>query len=245
MRLPLGFWPTSRTSPLPHRRGRRPVRALLRAQGGLAALEFALTAPIVLAMALGAYDLIGAYLAWRKVTQATQAIGEIATAVAANTDNTNSLTLGQATTATSALYAYLPSLQSGATSSFGVALTGVAFEPTAKNCTGSGCQFKANTTWSRGFQGTMSVARPCGALAAAPDVAAPDSTTLPSSAFSAAPLLVVDVGYQFKPVALQFIKQDITMRRAAYFPMRTGTNDRWLHYVDPSNPQARCPGYDS
>lgn len=224
-----------------------------RARRGVALVEFAFAATVAVPLALATYDLANAFAAWRKVTQAVQAVGEIGSAMAANMDNSNTLSLGQADAATTAVFAYLPALRTAAAADWGVALSSVVFEPSGKACRQAGANanhFCARLAWSRTFQGAMPVARACAGDASQYSLApvndaegSPAPGQLPAGLYTAAPLLVVDLAYTFKPVTLQFIRQGIVMRRSAYYPMRTGTNDRWLRYTDPAGGSARCPGY--
>lgn len=212
-----------------------------------------MAATVSVPVALAVYDLANGFAAWRKVTQAAQAVGEISTALAANVDNSNSLSFAQADVATTAIFAYLPALRTASPAEYGVALSSVLFQPATSGCAQAGASANslcARLAWSRNFQGNLPVARPCAASAdqytLAPVDDAAGSTTagqVPAGAYTPAPMLVVDVAYTFRPLTLKFIQQAFVMRRSAYFPTRTGTNAQWVRYADPAGQAARCPGY--
>ena len=100
---------------------------------GAIALELAITMPVLVVIALAAFDLVGAVAAWRRVRAAATSIAEIATSLAVNTSNsTNQISSTQAAAASTAIYPYIPALyQSGNTTPFAVTLSAVVFEPLA------------------------------------------------------------------------------------------------------------------
>jgi Flp pilus assembly protein TadG len=210
-------------------------------------VEFALIAPILLTLAAGLYDLTTAYIAWQRVSLGAQAIGEIATSVAATAANTNSLSASQASQASSAVYAYIPDISGAAPSAFGVVLTSVVMTPTVQGCM-TDCTYTAHVAWSGVFQGSAAV-RPCDArlnesvLTSVGDEVDPSPNTLPEHVYSAAPLLVVDLSYTFTPLFFRFITGPIVMTRTAYFPTRTGRLGNWIQYSELSGPNIRCAGY--
>jgi Flp pilus assembly protein TadG len=207
-------------------------------------VEFALVAPVLVILLVGARDLSVGIATWWHVTQAAKAIGQIATATAANTDQTNSLTATEAYAAATAVFPLLPQLVSTAAKDFGVVLSAVVFTPTAAvvtPCTGA-CLYAAAVAWSHVPLGGAA-ARPCGALTQAADTAAPSPTTLPASAFSAAPLLVVDLSVTFRPIFTSLLAAAIPLTRTVYLPLRTGPDSAWVRYVDTGSAQPMCPGF--
>jgi Flp pilus assembly protein TadG len=208
---------------------------------GLAGLEFALVAPVLILLALGTYDLVGATTTWWHLAEAAQAVGQIATSSAAQVNETNSLTKTQAYAASTAIYPLVPELTSGTAKIFGVVLTSVVFTPTVGGCT-SGCTYTAAAAWSHSLVGTATL-RACGALVLASDGAAPSAATLPADVFTSAPLLVVDIYYTYQPLFTMFVAVPIPMIRTAYLPMRTGADAQWMRYVDPTSAQPMCPGF--
>ncbi len=224
--------------------GQRASR-LLRAREGLAALEFAIIAPLLIAAFTGLYDLTTGFLAWQRVNMAALAIDQIATAMAATPQNTNILDLADATTAASAIYAYLPDTLTAPAASFGVVITSVVMTPTQAGCT-SGCTYNANVAWSGSYQGTAGTIRPCGTLTAVPDASNITPTTLATDAFSPEPILVVDVTYTFHPLFFSYVKNNIVMTRTAYFSPRIGLVTDWFQYyliTGSNDATVLCPGY--
>lgn len=216
---------------LPLRRGRRSARR------GVAALEFALASPMLILMLLSMYDIANGWLAWRRLTAAAQSVGQIATMLAVNADGTNSLTYDQAWRSSTAVYAAMPEmLVTGAR--YGVTLSQVLFT-SASACNGTICA--AHVDWSQAMLG-VAAPRPCGALSATAtaDDAAPGPTVMPESAFQAAPVLVADVTYAFKPLFLGGVVGPISMARSSYFPARSGSSNQAITY---SGPNAQCPAF--
>ena len=206
---------------------------------GVAAVEFALIAPVMIMLAFGIYDLVAATATWWHLTQAAQAIGQIATSTAANPNNTNTLTVAQAYTASTAVYPLVPQLQLAQARNFGVVLTSVVFSPCASGCT---TPYHAAVAWSTQTVGSGATVRACGALAATTtDSGTQSAGTLPPDVFTSAPLLVVDVTFNYIPVFVQFITGPILMTRTAYFPLRTGGDSQWVSYRGTG--ATMCAGY--
>ncbi len=207
---------------------------------GVAAVEFALVAPLMFMLAFGVYDLVAGTTTWWHLTQAAQAVGQIATSTAAQPNNTNSLTVAQAYTASTAAYPLLPQLASTSAHNFGVVMTSVIFTACTSGCT---TPYTAAVAWSKATIGTGGTIRPCGPLVATgTDASVQSFGTLPPDAFTSSPLLVVDVTYRFVPIFTQFITGPILMTRSAYMPLRTGADAQWVSYVDPTTSQPMCPG---
>lgn len=134
-------------------------------QRGVAALEFALTAPLLLLL-MGMYDLANGWIAMQRLTAATRSVGQIATLLAVNADGSNSLSHDQAWRASTAIYAAMPELLA-AGSVYGVAMSEVLFtSPPA--CAGTSCV--ANVAWSTLLLG-VAPTRACGTLTATDDSA--------------------------------------------------------------------------
>jgi Flp pilus assembly protein TadG len=220
-------------------------------RNGLAGLEFALIAPVLLSMLAGVYDLTTAYIAWERVNLCAQAIDQVATAQAANSTATNTLTNAQTTAAASSAYAYLPGTLTPAAPTFGVTVSSIVMTPTVPGCSGSACIYTPHVAWSGIFEGTAGSRRVCdvaqgtSVITQVPDTASPSPTTLPADVYSPAPLLVVDVTYTFKPLFYSFVS-NITMRQSAYFSPRTGLSNNWIQYVYVApDSTTLCAGYPS
>lgn len=202
-------------------------------QRGVAALEFALTAPMLLVLLMSMYDIANAWLAWRRLTAAAQSVGEIATLLAVNADGSNTLTPDQGWRASTAAYASMPALLAQ-NARYGVTLSEVLFSA-QQGCGGSYCA--AYIGWSKGVLGTATP-RACGAQTAVPDTAPSGPGVMPQSSFQAAPILVVDITYDYVPLFLGSAVGPIKMARSAYFPARSGNLDQTIAYLDPS---VQCP----
>ena len=223
-------------------------KSFRRARQGLAGLEFALLAPVLVSMLAGLYDLTSAYISWERVNLCAQSIDQIATSVAAGNSQTNTLTLVQAQTAASAAYAYLPGILGASPPAFGVTISSVVMTPTVAGCT-TGCIYTAHVAWSGVYQGS-GTKRPCdatlgtAAITQTADTASPSPTTLPADVYSAASLLVVDVTYTFQPVFYRYLTSNFTMLQSAYFPPRSGLTDSWIEYFPgTSDSTTLCSGY--
>lgn len=228
--------------------GRR--QGLTRSGRGVAAFEFALLAPVLLAMLAGLYDLTTAYIAWERLNLSVQAIDQIATAQAANATVANTLTKTQTTSAASGIYAYLPNILTPSAPSFGVSVSAVVMTPTVSGCT-TNCTYTAHVAWSGVFQGTAGVQRPCDAvqgtavITQTADTATPSPNTLPTDVYSPASLLIVDATYTFQPLFYSFISS-FTMKQSAYFSPRSGLTNNWIQYVYAAPDSTKlCPGYPS
>ena len=228
---------------------------LLRARSGIAAIEFALIAPIMIAACAGLYDLTTAFLALQRVNMAALAIDQILTfqAAADTLTNTNILDLPEVQTATSAIYAYLPGTMTAPTSSFGVVVTSVVVTLQNTSCT-SACTYVPNVAWSGLYQGAAGSLRPCGAnaLTWVADTTTSSSTALPidlqppqANPQPPQPMLVVDVYYTYTPLFFTFVTGNIIMMRSAYFPPRTGLQSDWVQYYPggSSDNTQQCAGY--
>ena len=211
--------------------------ALPPARAGVAAIEFGLLAPVVVVMLAGLYDITQAFIAWERVTLAAQAIDQIATTIAATPPNNNFLTLAQATTASTAVYAYLPNLLWQSPPAYSVTISSIAMVPLASggaSCTGP-TTCAAQVAWSGTFVGTTGTTqqRQCGlgVIIQSTDTAAPSPTSLPANVYSPSSLLVVDVTYQFTPTFFRFLTGGFTIAESAYYPPRIGLQTDYITYT--------------
>jgi Flp pilus assembly protein TadG len=237
---------------MPYKRLTGRCRAgLLGSRSGVAAIEFALVLPVVVSMLAGLFDVTNGYIASLRVNYCAQAIDQIATAEAAGSTTANTLNLLQVSTAASAVYGYLPNLLSASPPVFGAVISSIAMTPTVTGCT-SGCTYTAHVAWSGNYLGTLGTLRPCdiaqgvSVITATTNTQAPSPTTLPSSVYSAAPLLVVDITYQFTPTFFSFITSSFTISQSAYFAPRTSLANNWIQYVYVApDSTTLCNGYPS
>ncbi len=225
----------------------------VRSRSGVAAIEFALVAPMLVITIAGLYDLTTAFVAWKRVALAAQAIDEIATSLAATVKGTNQLNLDQATKSASAIYAYLPKTLAAAPPPYGVVISSIVMQPTVYTCT-IGCTYLPHVAWSGVYEGSGTL-RPCDvtpgvkdvtygtpSILFVPNTASQNPYTLPTDLQGVAPLLVVDVNYTYIPMFFKFITGNIVMSQSAYFSPRTGLADAWVHYYSagPSDSTVFC-----
>ena len=185
----------------------RPIRSFPSSTKGVAAVEFAMIAPILVLMGLATADITFGQNAGRRVQMAAQEVGAIATSLAVKSDGVNALSGADATTATQAAYVLLQGSSDITPPPFGIALTSVVMTPNQNPCPNGGCTYSPHVAWTGAFGGSLAplLIRACDipnqgpALGSAPDDAPSSPSTLPADVFTAAPLLVVDITYQYRP----------------------------------------------
>jgi Flp pilus assembly protein TadG len=219
-----------------------------------AGLEFALIAPVAVVILMMFYDVTMIVIRRWQVVTAADAIARIATTMAATPSGTNSLADTQATTASTAIFGAMPFLLKQSAASYGVAMTSVVMSPTQAGCT-SNCTYTGNVAWSLVFlQGTAVTKRPCGTQGRIADGQAPISTALPADAFTSAPILVVDVAYNYVPLITTpftlfgipvWFGSSVRLSEAVYVGTRTGNDAAWVRLTGNSSAAtaAHCPGY--
>jgi Flp pilus assembly pilin Flp len=132
---------------------------LRRDRRSVAALEFALIAPVMVVLAGGVYDICQAVLIYNEVTSTAATIVASASSGAVNLDGSTALSYDEAQQAESGIWADIPSLRSGR--QFGavksVTLSAIDFEPPATCKTGSNCNpYTAQVMWSVAYAGGSS-----------------------------------------------------------------------------------------
>lgn len=211
-----------------------------------AGLEFALIAPVAIVVLLMFYDVTTIVIRRWQVTTAADAIARIATTMAATPSGTNTLVDTQAGTASTAIFGAMPFMLKQPATNYGVAMTSIVMTPTQAGCT-SNCAYVANVAWSRVFQGTGTavVRRPCGTQAKMADGQPPSATALPADAFTASPILVVDVAYNYVPLITSLFGSSVRLSEAVYVGTRTGSDSAWVHLTETQTgiATAKCPGY--
>lgn len=205
----------------------RPLHAFGRDIGAIAAIEFAVIAPLLVALVGGGYELARAVSEARQLTSLANSIAMMLTT---NTSGyVNYLNLHYAFD--SAMVNFPPVLSNSYSKSMtwssdiSISMAGVSFTPTVTGCT-TGCTYKANIVWTGG-----SAARACGVHpTSVADASAPSPSTLPANLFdavstptgTAAPLFVVavDVVYAWSPTVFPKLFGAITLKRSAYLAPR-------------------------
>jgi hypothetical protein len=195
---------------------------LRRGTGAIVSLEFALVAPILLTLALGAVDGARALLIWVEIHDAANAIAQAAEKLSLTTDPvtgavTSELTADQMQQAMSVIYAEIPGLNLGNggglfPGAFAVGLSSMTYAPLCGSASGCGSQ-TATPLWTTyltvgGGKLLQNWYRPCSRgetqvaqfpanasrvlVMASPVVAGGQAMTL-------APQIIADVIYQFTP----------------------------------------------
>jgi Flp pilus assembly protein TadG len=129
----------------------------------IAAMEFALVAPVMGILFLGALNICRAYIAWEEVNNAAEAIVQAAEKLAENeaknsSDGTPQLNYTDMQAAMSTIYVQMPGLDFGkgdgllGTGAFAVTLSEVDYSPRCTTTSGSGCTAQTpQTLWSSYF----------------------------------------------------------------------------------------------
>jgi Flp pilus assembly protein TadG len=192
------------------------------------ALEFALVAPLMLTLTLGAVDGARALLIWAEIHYAANAIAEAAEKLAVTTDPTTGLVAAELTAdqmqqAMSTIYAEIPGLNLGNGGGlfpgpYAVALSSITYTPLCTSASGCGSQ-TASVLWTTyltvgGSALVQGWYRPCmteAQVARFPpnsvgmlEIASP--VLAGGSAMTLSPQLVTDVLYAFTPYFPFFIK---------------------------------------
>jgi Flp pilus assembly protein TadG len=208
---------------------------------GVAGVEFALIAPVMVLLAISFYDLTSAVIDEWQVTQSAGAIARIATAMAATSSGTNELTIPQATTASSAIFGVGPEWFSLPKARYSVTVSSIVMAQTDSSCTNN-CSYKANVAWSLVTQG-VGPKRPCGVLNTVADGSKTTGIGLRVDAFTAAPFIIVDVTYNFIPLLTDLFGAGLTMTESVYMGTRIGTDTNWTRLTGDQAAANQCPGY--
>jgi len=220
------------------------ITRLLTATRSVAAMEFAIAAPVICILALATVDAARALLIWEQMHNAANAIGQAAEKLSVTVDPVSGATVSELTAdqmqqAMSLVYAEIPGLNLGQggglfPGTFGVALSSVTYTPL---CTAAyGCPPQvASLVWttslaSGGAKLQQSWTRSC-LLPPVPVAHMPDSALdlldIPSpvlaggTSMTLAPQLVADVIYHFTPW-LPFFPMSGYLYVTATFPAPIG-----------------------
>lgn len=199
---------------------------LLRSRKGLAGLEFALVAPVLVTVLLSVADLSRAILMGRRLQVAADAVATIASTEAVQTSSLNILSAYQAYAATTAPFALFPTWiasQYSVLNSFAITLTEVNFSASPKGCT-TACSYTANVAWSVANPQGQPVLRSCGTLSSVPNGTAPSLATIPAGDFGATSVFIADVSQVFTPLFTAVFLGKITMQRTAYVSPRVNNS---------------------
>lgn len=219
---------------------------LWRRRDGVVAVEFALTAPILLTMLIVTYDLMQMLITWRRMTAAASALVQITTSIAAQPNSTNVISGDDVETAVDAVFAYFPAWKAISPTSYGLSMTSVTFYPQDASCS-TNCTYLAHTSWSASSRYGLPQRRPCGQMQAADGNATASMGTLPNAffqsyggAYGPPSVVVADITYQFTPVLAAGVIGPTTLHASAYLAPRIGGATQDTRYVPSSDlPPAR------
>ena len=235
---------------------RRLLRRFLKAERGVAAIEFAVILPILLTLLLTGTQVVMFINASRKVGQVARSISQmISQAKPADNSTTatvNALDLHFSFDATMVIFPYLLNDAKRQNLSWwtdiSINYASVAFTKTTATCNNPGDQsacYTANVVWtSTGTSQPYGANyRPCTpAQLPADNTAAPSRSTLPRSVYGPASLIVIDVVFKFTPPLGAKFFPPITIARSAYVQPRYAS----LITYDTTNSDGiatKCPGY--
>ncbi len=226
----------------------RRIVSAARCRRAVAAMEFAMVAPIMVICFFGTVDICRAFIAWAEVNNSAVAIAQAAEKLSVITANSlTKLTTTKMQAAMSTIYAQMPGLDYGngdgflGKGSFAVTLSGVVFTPTCYNT--ANCPAQAPITiWSSylseggsSLNQTNTVLNPllraCGPLTAQPNfpnnstqllvMATPTLITGGSANMTMVPQVVADVRFTFIPTFNMFVHA-ITFWASATLPSPLG-----------------------
>jgi TadE-like protein len=223
---------------MPPRRLRRRLHADRR---GLAMLEFAIIAPVMVLFAMGGFDVTRALITWQEVQTAAEWSAVSAQSLAVQLDSTTSLTPQQAQVAMTTIYGSMPQVISGLWGGkYGIAMSGVEWYSTA-----NGTVWNPVLAWTTSLyalapaETTAAIdstfKRACGTTLNQLDTVPSDSSVLTSiptkDVLTPSTFVVVDIHYQFKPVLpVTFIIGNIDFYASFTFPNLIGQNTQALGY---------------
>jgi Flp pilus assembly protein TadG len=219
----------------------RPPR-ILRDRRAVAALEFALVLPLMLALLFGVYELSEPMMINQEVYAAAHSIAASASSLAVQADGSTSLTYAQVQFEASTIFAEIPALrahqQGYGTGDTGVTISAVVFEPTTAGCVpspGITCNYTANVAWSVAYTGGDSGLVPyeallgqsdCQTLVQTPPGGGPLGTvpTLDVTTNATSwpdPILAVNVFIKYRPLLLTYTKTPFDLTAIGFWPVRS------------------------
>lgn len=213
---------------------RRTSQRLSNDNQGVAALEFALVLPLMIALVFGVYELSEPMIIYQQVYSAAHSIPASASSIAVQGDGSTTLTYAQVQFEESTIFAEIPALRNGAQNGGGndsVTISSIVFEPKEDCAPNAPCNYSANVVWSVAYTGGNSpitfkrLPLPCGVLQpVAPNVGLADTLQTVSTNTSAwpDPILVANVTVDYHPLLLSIPQTNIIPFSASgYWPVRS------------------------
>lgn len=190
--------------------------ARIRARAGLAGLEFAIAAPLLMLLLLATIDVSRAILTARRMEVAAGAIAEMASTAAARAASPNTLSSTAAWQATTAAFAWFPDwARAGGANTFSITLSSINFASTSGG-------YKPKLAWSVANPLGVSRLRPCGSPAIVANDATPTTASISAGDVGTTSLLVADISTTFQPMFLGLILVTIPMTQSASVSPRIG-----------------------
>jgi len=206
---------------------------------GIAMLEFAIVAPVMVLFAMGGFDIARALITWQEVQTAAEWAAVSAQSMAVQLDSSTSLTPQQVQVAMTSIYGSMPQVFSGLWSGkYGIAMSAVEWTQTAG-------VYTPELAWTTSLyalapsettaQYDTSLKRTCGAALNQVDTVPSDSsilTTIPTKDVATpSTFVLVDIHYQFSPILpVTFIIGPIDFYTTFVFPNLIGQNTQPLNY---------------
>jgi Flp pilus assembly protein TadG len=212
---------------------------------GIAMLEFAIIAPVMVVFAMGGFDIARALVTWQEVQTAAEWAAVSAQSMAVQLDNSTSLTPQQAQVAMTSIYGSIPQITSrlwGGT--YGIAMSAVEWTQNAQGV------YTPELAWTTNLYALApsetfspydtALKRVCGTTLNQVDTVPSDSSILTSiptkNVTTPSTFLLVDIHYQFSPILpVTFITGPIDFYTTYVFPNLIGQNTQPLNY-DWANP---------
>lgn len=184
---------------------------------GASALEFALCAPLFILLLLVGVDTSRYVFATRQIEDVAATIGQMISMTQGGEIGDKDLQFYR----NSAMVIFPQALADAAQQSIpwdqdiDISVASVAFQAASSACTAH-CTYVPKVVWAGGTK-----PRSCTvALTAAPDSAPPSRTTLPASVYGPGSVIVVNVGFAFRPTIAPQFMTTIPIRRSFYVAPR-------------------------
>lgn len=212
------------------------VKRFRSASSGIAAVEFSLILPVLIALFLGTLE-IARYAAFQR--NLAGFVEGVAADIASRDGPVDSLTLYQMLTTAGLIVPQLSYTPPVYSVRYKVNVSVVRMTPTIANCL-SNCTYTADLAWTFG-----DLKRSCGVIAASPNQSDYDIARIPSGVFQSGSVVVVDVVAKYAPVFGSAVIGDIDYAYSAYAPARNYTAGAYLPWAGGNTwwTGVKCPGF--
>lgn len=201
------------------------MRTMLRARlahfhrdrSGIAAIEMAFVAPVMVLLALAGTDTARYVIATEQISKVANTIGQMLTENTSGSVNYVDLQFYH----DSAMVIYPDVLSDAAkqnipwSSDIAITMSSIQFTTTQKNC-GTTCTYTPKVVWTGG-----SNPRACGSIfTSVSDISVPSATTLPQDIYGPGSVIVVDIQYNYHPWFASYLGASIGIARSVYLAPR-------------------------